>query len=160
MIELDFEIVSMGDLVSRVVEANRTRARDAGIQLLIACAIMPPLVSGDVEALGTALSAVVDNAIKFSPPGAEVTLRLGLTGDGQGATLGIEDHGPGIPVEHQAQIFERFKGYVPGAPITRGLGMGLPIARYLIEKHGGSLAVRSAPGQGATFTITLPVHHG
>jgi len=159
MIDLDFEVVSMGELVSRAVEAHRSRARDAGVQLLIVCAIMPPLVSGDAEALGIALSAVIDNAVKFSSPGMEVTLRLGLTGDGRGATVAIEDHGPGIPVEHQALIFERFKGYVPGAPITRGLGLGLPIARYLVEKHGGTLTVQSAPGQGATFALTLPVHH-
>ncbi len=158
LIDLDFEVISIGEIVSRVVEMNRARAGSAGVQLCIACAIMPPLIRGDVEGLVTGIGALVDNAIKYSPAGGQVVLRLALDPDPQYVALSIEDQGPGISIEQQTRIFERFKGDVPGAPTTRGLGLGLPIARYLIEKHGGRIWVRSTVGKGSTFTITLPVH--
>jgi signal transduction histidine kinase len=160
LIDLDFEPVSLGDVLTRVVEANRPHAHDRDVQLRVDCPIQPPLVPGDIEGLVTSINGIVDNAIKFSHFGGEVVLRLGQTADGSRVMVEIEDHGPGIAPEMQERIFERYKGDAPGAPTAGGLGLGLPIAKYLIERHGGTLRVRSVPGQGATFVMTLPVQRG
>lgn len=156
-IDLDFEVISMGEIISRVMEANRAAAHEAGVTLRVDCPLPPPPVRGDMEALVTSISGLLDNAIRFSPLGDEVVLRLGLTADGQRVTLDIEDHGIGISAEQQAHMFERFRGEVPASRGRSGLGLGLPIARYFIEKHDGALRVSSSEGRGATFTVTLPV---
>jgi two-component system, OmpR family, sensor kinase len=81
-----------------------------------------------------------------------------LHADGQGATVAIEvrDRGPGIAAADQARIFERFERAVPDGNKMSGFGLGLYIARELARAHGGDLTLRSAPGAGATFVLTLP----
>jgi len=68
--------------------------------------------------------------------------------------ISVTDDGPGIPLQEQARIFERF--YRVGGSAAAGTGLGLAIARGLVELHGGTLTVESAPGAGSTFTVTLP----
>jgi signal transduction histidine kinase len=74
--------------------------------------------------------------------------------DVDGVRISVSDDGPGIPVEDQERIFERF--YRVGGSAAVGTGLGLAIARGLVELHGGTLTVDSTPGQGSTFLITLP----
>ena len=113
-----------------------------------------PLVRGDRERLRQVLVNLIDNAVKYSPPGAEV--RVEAHGSDARVVIDVRDRGPGIAREHHSVIFEKF-GRVQSGYAKPGTGLGLFIARSIAEAHGGSLAVRSSPQQGATFTLSLPV---
>ncbi len=110
-------------------------------------------VRGDPERLRQVLVNLIDNAVKYSPTGEPVEVRV-TRGDGS-VFVTVHDHGPGIAVEDQPLIFEKF-GRVTAGNSKPGTGLGLYIARSIAEAHGGSLEVSSAPGRGATFTLRLP----
>jgi signal transduction histidine kinase len=100
------------------------------------------------------LSNLIDNAIKYSPEGAPIEVRASAL-DGH-ATVEIVDHGIGIAPAEQSVIFEKFRRVRP-VPSQPGSGLGLYIARAIAEAHDGELEVSSAPGEGSTFTLRLPV---
>ncbi len=112
-------------------------------------------VSGDRAVLREALINLLDNAIKYSPEGAHIAVRLrGVNGR---ASVEITDQGPGIAPEHQARIFERF--YRIDKARSRelgGAGLGLAIAKWAIDAHGGSIELESHIGGGSTFRVLLP----
>jgi heavy metal sensor kinase len=114
------------------------------------------MVSGDRLILRQALVNLIDNAIKYSPTGAEILVRVGA---GKDSHLNVEvvDQGPGVPTEHQSHIFDRF--YRVDMARSRewgGAGLGLAIARWAVEVHGGEITLQSVEGQGSTFRVTLP----
>jgi len=99
---------------------------------------------------------VLDNAVKFSPPGGQVV--VDAAAEGPEVVVAVSDAGPGIPVDEIPRVFERFyRGRVTRAKDTRGFGLGLAICRAVVENHGGQMSVESAAGGGATFRIRLPV---
>ncbi len=99
---------------------------------------------------------VLDNAIKYSPAGERVEIRL--RGGDRHADVSIRDRGCGIPTEDQIRIFDRFfRGEGAKEVAADGHGLGLPIARWIIEKHGGKIAVWSEPGEGTEVQIRLPM---
>jgi signal transduction histidine kinase len=113
-----------------------------------------PRVRGDRERLRQVVQNLVDNAVKYSPAGAQVRVRAS-TEDGH-VVVSVEDAGPGIPVDDQQLIFEKFgRATVEGG--KPGTGLGLFIARSIAEAHGGSLEVDSAPARGSVFTLELPL---
>jgi signal transduction histidine kinase len=98
---------------------------------------------------------LIHNAIKFTPEGGSV--RAGARTDGETLTLTVQDTGPGIAEADHERIFHLFEQVDSSySRVSQGTGLGLPIARSIVELHGGTLAVASTPGAGATFTITLP----
>jgi two-component system sensor histidine kinase VicK len=102
------------------------------------------------------LSNLVDNALKYSPGGGPVTIRI--TGSAEALTIGVSDRGVGITPEQSERLFERF--YRVDSTLTRttrGVGLGLFICRSLVEAQGGRIWVESTPGQGSTFWFTLPL---
>jgi signal transduction histidine kinase len=113
-----------------------------------------PLVRGDRERLQQVLANLLDNAVKYSPAGGEVEVEA-LAQDGT-IQVEVRDRGPGVAPEHHTLIFERF-GRVSGEQAKPGTGLGLFIARSIAEAHGGSLNVHSRPGNGAIFTLAIPV---
>jgi signal transduction histidine kinase len=114
-----------------------------------------PTVRGDGERLRQVLSNLIDNAVKYSPDGAEVQV-MTRAQDGR-VEVAVSDRGPGIPSEQQRFIFEKFGRAKLGDKTKPGTGLGLYIARSIAEAHGGAIAVESAPSRGATFTLTLPL---
>lgn len=115
----------------------------------------PTRVMGDPDRLKQLLLILLDNAMQYTPQGGEV--RLSLLHEGREALMHISDTGPGIPAEHLPHIFERF--YRVEKARTRahgGSGLGLSIAKWIAEIHGGRIKVASLVGQGSTFTIHLP----
>ena len=113
-------------------------------------------VIGDVDALRRAADNLLSNAVRVSPPGGEIVIATGRTGGW--AWLAVRDHGPGIAPEHQERVFDRFwRGPEGTRRRDRGTGLGLAVVRQVVESHGGTVAVHSAPGQGATFVLWLPL---
>ncbi|QYN32196.1 HAMP domain-containing histidine kinase [Pseudonocardia sp. DSM 110487] len=113
-------------------------------------------VIGDAEALRRAVDNLLSNAVRVSPQGEEIVLATGRHGGW--AWLAVRDHGPGISVEHQERVFDRFwRGPDGTRRRDRGTGLGLAIVRQVVESHGGTVAVHSAPGEGATFVLWLPM---
>ncbi len=118
-----------------------------------------PVVRGDPDRLRQVLANLLDNALKYSPAGEPVVVSA-RTADGH-VVVDVEDRGPGIPYDQQQLIFEKFgRASVVGSQAKPGTGLGLYIARSIAEAHGGSLDVRSAPGRGTTFRLTLPLEAG
>ena len=110
----------------------------------------------DPVLLREALVNIVDNAIKYSPPGAEIRIRA--TSRQQGAqAIEVLDEGPGIDAQHHARIFDRFYRVDEGRSRERGgSGLGLAIARWAVEANGGRIEVESQLGRGSLFRIVLP----
>jgi signal transduction histidine kinase len=100
------------------------------------------------------LLILIDNAVKYTPEGGRVS--LSLTHAGNEAVILVTDTGIGIAPEHLPNIFERFYRADP-ARSGSGAGLGLAIARWLVDAHGGCIEVESTPGQGSTFRVLLPM---
>jgi len=118
----------------------------------------PVYVRGDREHLRRLLLNLVDNAIKYTPAGGSITLSLDT--DNDWASLKVVDTGIGLSKDEQEQIFSRFhRATETRSRDEKGVGLGLNIVRSIVEAHGGRIHVKSAPGQGSTFTVFLPAHH-
>jgi signal transduction histidine kinase len=113
-------------------------------------------VRADAERLRQVIGNLIDNAVKYSPAGEAVSVRVAR--HDANAVIAVSDRGPGIAAADQRLIFEKF-GRVTraGSDAKPGTGLGLYIARSIAEAHGGTLEVSSAPGRGSTFTLKLPV---
>lgn len=114
----------------------------------------PVVIDADPDRIKQVLLNLTDNALKFTPPSGTVTLSLEARGDS--AAIEVADTGVGIPPEEQEAIFRRFYR-VDKARTTAGSGLGLAISAWIVQSHGGSIEVRSRPGQGSTFTVLLPL---
>jgi signal transduction histidine kinase len=141
--------------VQEAIETVRPAAEAKAIELGVALA--PGLVvHGDHDRLQQVVWNLLSNAIKFTPRGGAVSIRAGRQ-DAQ-VRISVSDTGIGIPIEQQPYIFQRF--WQADTTVSReqgGLGIGLALARHLVEMHGGHISVESGgPGTGATFTVTLP----
>lgn len=115
------------------------------------------IVSADRLILRQAIVNLLDNAIKYSPANSRISVRVGRVA-GNRVSLDITDQGPGIPVEHQPHVFDRF--YRVDQARTRewgGTGLGLSITRWAVEAHGGEISLESHAGNGATFRVSLPL---
>jgi len=115
-----------------------------------------PLLQADPLRLGQVIGNLVSNAIKFTPGGGTVTVEAGE--DGQHIWVQVGDTGPGIPPDAQQKMFEPFVRGGQGQRFPQGMGLGLSIARELVEAHGGKLELESAAGLGSKFTVRLPLH--
>jgi len=116
----------------------------------------PVLVRGDQSQLVSAVSNLLDNAVKYSDIGDEVTVEVARSGEE--ATIAVADHGVGIPASAHQRIFERFYRVDDArSRATGGTGLGLSIVRHVVINHEGSISVTSTEGQGSTFTIRLPL---
>jgi K+-sensing histidine kinase KdpD len=146
-----FDDVNVGALVQESVAMAAITQDEVPITADVPASL--PIVRGDAQRLRQVLGNLIDNAVKYSPTGSTVQLRVsGLNGN---VTVSVRDEGLGIASEDQRLIFEKF-GRVSGGNTKQGTGLGLYIAQSIAEAHGGSLAVASARGRGATFTLTLP----
>lgn len=129
-------------------------AETKGVALRVQVAPADRLVA-DAGALHTVLLNLLENAIKYTPAGGEVVL-AGQPVAG-GYEISVTDTGAGIPAKHQGRIFERFYRVDRARDrATGGTGLGLSIVKHIVEAHGGRVGVKSAPGEGSTFTVFLP----
>ncbi|MBV9328307.1 MAG: HAMP domain-containing protein [Chloroflexi bacterium] len=114
-----------------------------------------PLANADPIRVEQVLANLVDNAIKYSPRGGPIRVRVWPTEDAQ-VGVSVSDHGSGIPPEAVDHLFERFYRVDSGKSSVKGAGLGLFICKSLVEAHGGRISVQSTPGLGSTFWFTLP----
>jgi heavy metal sensor kinase len=151
------EDVALGQLLGEVVDFFVPLAIEAGVKLDLREADLVPSLQADPAWLHQLFANLVHNAIKFTPSGGSVLVRVAPEPDGDGGMVEVVDTGVGIPAEHLDRIFERFhKEDV--ARTSSGFGLGLSLVREIVRAHGGSISVESAPGEGSTFRVTLP--HG
>jgi signal transduction histidine kinase len=141
------ELVDLAELTADIVRAYTGQAATSGVELVTEVGAHPR-VSADKDLLREAVANLVDNAVRVSPRGALVTLSVekGMSGP----QIAVADHGPGIEEDRLPRLFDRFQRSDSGS------GLGLAIARRVVERHGGTLSVKTAQGAGSTFTIELP----
>jgi len=152
---LEKEVVDVQQLFADEFVRFKPAAQEKELDFSLTIASEHPLVLGDEEKLRQVFRNVVDNAIKYTPFCGCV--HIGLEQQNATVVLTVSNTGPGIPHAEQERIFERFyRGKNRASDEIDGAGLGLPIAKSIVELHGGSIQVRSAEGQGATFIITLP----
>jgi two-component system phosphate regulon sensor histidine kinase PhoR len=150
--------VDLGRLAARSAERLRLFAERQGVRLEVAVPPVVPLVRGDEDRLGQVFVNLLHNAVKFSPDGGDVTVRV--TAGEDEVVAAIEDHGIGIPRVAQPRIFERFYKVDRARVHGGGTGLGLSIARHIVEAHGGRIWLESEEGRGSTFAFALPTAGG
>jgi signal transduction histidine kinase len=158
-IELLPQALPVADAVADAIDGLRHVAAERRVRLVADVSACPALW-GDPDKVHQVLTNLLSNAIKWSPPGGRVAVTAG--GDGQGLVLlGVHDTGPGIPAGERERVFDKFHqvGRVESER-PAGAGLGLTIARHLVELHGGRIWVEDAPGGGARFVLLLPAAAG
>jgi len=154
-IEWDLRPVTIGEVVERSVTATRALIEQKGLRLNVDLGFGLPSFLGDRDRLIQVLLNLISNAVKFTTTGG-ITIEAAI--DGEMIRVGVVDTGPGISEKDQEIIFEKFKQ--AGDTLTekpKGTGLGLPICRQIVDRHGGRIWVESAPGAGSAFWFTLPI---
>ncbi|TCO58344.1 two-component system sensor histidine kinase MprB [Actinocrispum wychmicini] len=145
-----WEPVEMVEVVEQALDRARRRAGDIQFDV----SLQPWRLIGDAPALERAVLNLLDNAVKFSPSGSTVQVRLGSAGDGF-AVLEVADQGPGIAPEDLPRVFDRFYRSQEARTLP-GSGLGLAIVQQAALRHGGEVWAGRAPAGGALFTLRLP----
>jgi signal transduction histidine kinase len=152
-IELRQELVDLNDLLAAQVTLYSAQSEDHALRFEPAGE--PLLIKGDRDRLAQVIGNLLSNGIKYSPDGGEVEVGAGRIGDE--VTVWVRDHGLGIPEEHQDRIFTKFfRGDVGRERGIAGTGLGLVLARQIIEAHGGEVGFESEEGAGSTFWVRIP----
>jgi two-component system CheB/CheR fusion protein len=156
-VELRRERLEAAAILERALETSRPLIESAGHRLTVTLAEEPLVLEADATRMAQVVSNLLNNACKFTSPGGHIQLSAGRE-DGQ-AVIRVVDDGIGIPAEMQSRVFEMFAQVDTSLERAQGgLGIGLTIARRLVEMHGGTLGVRSGgPGEGSELTIRLPL---
>lgn len=154
-LRLKVKDLDVGGLAKRVAENARPAAKARRIDLRFSTSGSPPEMFGDAHRIEIILTNLIGNAMKFTPPGGTIDVRV--IGNRAGASVEVADTGPGIPKEQQDKIFDRFH-QADGSERRQagGVGIGLSLVRELAHLHGGWVTVESEPGKGSTFTLFLP----
>jgi signal transduction histidine kinase len=151
----DFEEINLVELFQKLIAEFAGLAEEMGVSVRLLNEATSISVLGDRKSIERSFSALLDNAIKFSLDGGEVT--VDISSDGSNVLVSIKDEGIGIPEENLQRIFERFwrteefNGHLFG-----GIGLGLAIAKQVVEQHRGEIFVESKPGEGSVFNVTMP----
>lgn len=152
---LTLETQDLTALVARVCDWALSQVREKGLQLICPQGEEPIAVIGDGDAIVTILSNLLSNAIRYTPSGGTITVRIGR--ENAEAWLEVTDTGIGMTDEQRARIFDKFYR-TPQAKqtVAQGLGLGLSIVQQLVDAQGGRISVASTPGQGSSFRVVLP----
>ena len=153
--------VDVGAIVRQVADSLQTLARDRNVEVKTIGSSAPLLVPGDRDELIRVFENLVENALKYAASGkrVDIALSVGEGPDGKReARIAVRDRGPGIAPEHLPRLTERFyRVDVSESRAQGGTGLGLALVKHILNRHGGRLTIESAPGQGATFTVHLPI---
>ncbi len=149
-LQLKREQVDVDALIEDTIAVFRSQADAGGVHIEFHKPVTPILLNIDPERVRQVVSNLISNAVRYSPQGSAV--RVALSNQGAGARISVVDSGPGIAPADLPHIFDR---YYKSAD-SRGMGLGLSIAKYIVEAHGGQIQAESAAGQGTTIWFTLP----
>jgi signal transduction histidine kinase len=154
-----YEMVNLRQLAVRVVHDHLGAARQAGIELSFEFGDdRDAFVMGDVFQLQEAIANLVSNALKYTPRGGKVTLRVQV--HREEVVLTVEDNGYGIPEAMQRRLFSAFyRAATKEASQIEGTGLGLHLVKNIVERHNGRTLFHSEYGKGSTFGFALPLHH-
>jgi len=149
-LQLKQEPTDLGALVREMVAAFQSQAGPSGVQIELSAVTNEMILNLDPERIRQVLSNLISNAVRYSPH--ESSVRIDLTSGGDGVKVAVTDSGPGIAAADLPHVFDR---YYKSAD-SRGMGLGLSIAKYIVEAHGGRIQAESQPGSGTTISFTLP----
>ncbi len=156
--------VDLAPIVRQVADGLQTLARDRSVAIKLTMPQEALIVLGDRDELIRALENLVENALKYGEAGKRVEITLGPAQTRAGAPearIAVRDHGPGIAPEHLPRLTERFyRVDVADSRAQGGTGLGLALVKHVLNRHGGRLSIESTLGQGATFTMHLPLRTG
>jgi signal transduction histidine kinase len=149
------EPTDLAELLRDTAAASRAQADAAGLSIAVDLPSDLPLLTLDPARVRQVLLNLLANAMRYTPNGGSIVMRVRMTADGEKmeVVLEVEDTGPGIAPEDLPHVFDRF--YKAGD--SSGMGLGLSIARSLVEAHGGSISAHSPFGRGTTIRVILPV---
>jgi signal transduction histidine kinase len=151
-----FEPIGIGTLLESIVEDFRATVSDAGYSVELRGAEAGTSVRGDRDALSRAIWNLLDNAVKYSPECPTVWVDIEQR-EGR-VSIAVQDHGLGIPIHEQRDIFEKFvRGAESKARRIKGTGIGLAMVRRIVQAHGGEILLASRPGEGSRFTMVFPL---
>jgi two-component system phosphate regulon sensor histidine kinase PhoR len=152
--------VDVVPIVRQVADGLQTLARDREVTIQIAAPPEPLIVLGDRDELIRVFENLIENALKYGASGkrVEISFTCEDTADGPELRIGVRDHGPGIAPEHLPRLTERFyRVDVADSRAQGGTGLGLALVKHILNRHRGRLSIASEPGEGATFTVHLPI---
>jgi signal transduction histidine kinase len=150
------QTVQLEDILERIAAAHLPQAQQSGITLDVDIAVDLPSIHADPERLAQVLGNLTGNALRYTPEGGRIT--LAARQQASAVQLTVQDTGAGIDPADLPHIFDRFYRGDDARETNEGeSGLGLAIAKSLVEAHGGSISVASMPGEGSVFTITLPI---
>lgn len=155
--------VDLLSVVRQVVDALQTLAKDRGVEVSITTPANPLIVPGDRDELIRVFENLIENALKYGASGkrVEVALSRTATASQPEAVVAVRDYGPGISAEHLPRLTERFyRVDVAGSRALGGTGLGLALVKHVLNRHRGRLTVESRAGEGATFTVRMPLSQG
>ena len=148
--------VSLSELIQKVVQLFRFSAAAMGIEIEEVFNHSVEYIYADEDKMTAALQTLLENAISFSERGSRVT--ISTASDREAVYSSVKDSGYGIPEDELPHIFDKyFRGRIAREKVIDGVGIGLTIARHVVEQHGGRISVDSQLGEGSTFTIELPL---
>ncbi|MEK6662739.1 MAG: PAS domain S-box protein [Pseudomonadota bacterium] len=154
-IAFDMLPVDLRALVEEAIAANQAYAAQHRVKIAVEGELPPAEIVGDHDRLIQVLTNLLSNAAKFTSPGGTVHVSLAETPDG--VMLRVRDEGPGIPEEFQPRIFQKFSQADSSDTRSKGgSGLGLSIAKTIVEHHGGQIGFETVAGQGASFWVSLP----
>ena len=147
----------MPDILRTCVDAVKPRAEAKGISVSLEASVDMPLVEMDGTRISQVVNNLLENAITHSPEGGSVVVSAGASGDGM-VRVAVSDTGRGIPPEDLSRVFDRFfRSDASRSRATGGVGLGLTIAKQLVEVHGGTIHVENVVPFGARFVFVLPI---
>lgn len=147
--------LDLRSMLAAIAEKFGPRAKTKGLELQTELPPTLPTLIGDADRLAQVFTNLLDNALKHTPAGGNVTLSASAIAEG--VMIAVKDSGPGIPLEDLHRVFERFYQVDKSRAHAEGLGLGLAITKEIVEAHGGSVGVESQAGHGAKFSVRLPL---
>jgi signal transduction histidine kinase len=158
--EMDFELLDMREIAIESVDAFMALAQEKNIKLEKSIPSNRIIISGHRDRLSQVMSNLLSNAVKFTPENGRIMVSVKIiTEDDKGAArVTVSDNGPGIPVDKQDRLFQKFhQVHEEERHKEQGTGLGLALVRQIVEYHNGRVGVTSEPGKGSNFYFLLPL---
>ncbi|PTX96811.1 hypothetical protein DB345_06410 [Spartobacteria bacterium LR76] len=154
---LEFRPLDLREVFKKILHRLQSAVAERNAQVTIDCPEAVSYLEGDARHLDQVFANLLENALRYGTAD-QVLVAISVIREGDDVIISFQDNGPGIPLEDQPHIFERFyRVHKDRSRVAGGTGLGLSIVKHVILAHGGEVSIESVPGQGATFKVRLPV---